>query len=153
MRKPRHLPLVAILGLLLSGFCSVGAQQQAGKTRSITDHSPPRARCSLAPRCSHRLVFNVHVNGTLWFLLLLYSYWADLRAWTFPSMLLACRPAPGCSAWLGCGMWGFAPAWPQVGFLQGRAVLASSLHVYERGKRRGDARGALPPTRREQTGF
>ncbi|XP_015723575.1 collagen alpha-3(VI) chain isoform X10 [Coturnix japonica] len=29
MRKPRHLPLVAILGLLLSGFCSVGAQQQA----------------------------------------------------------------------------------------------------------------------------
>ncbi|XP_021254080.1 collagen alpha-3(VI) chain isoform X9 [Numida meleagris] len=29
MRKHRHLPLVAILGLLLSGFCSVGAQQQA----------------------------------------------------------------------------------------------------------------------------
>ncbi|XP_072197513.1 collagen alpha-3(VI) chain isoform X10 [Excalfactoria chinensis] len=31
MRKPRHLPLVAILGLLLSGFCSVGAQQQAAQ--------------------------------------------------------------------------------------------------------------------------
>ncbi|XP_048810089.1 collagen alpha-3(VI) chain isoform X2 [Lagopus muta] len=29
MRKHRHLPLAAILGLLLSGFCSVGAQQQA----------------------------------------------------------------------------------------------------------------------------
>uniref|UniRef100_A0A803Y6X3 Collagen type VI alpha 3 chain n=1 Tax=Meleagris gallopavo TaxID=9103 RepID=A0A803Y6X3_MELGA len=31
MRKHRHLPLAAILGLLLSGFCSVGAQQQAAQ--------------------------------------------------------------------------------------------------------------------------
>ncbi|XP_035422057.1 collagen alpha-3(VI) chain isoform X10 [Cygnus atratus] len=38
MRKHRHLPFVAILGLLLSGLCSVGAQQQAAvRTVAVAD--------------------------------------------------------------------------------------------------------------------
>lgn len=35
MRKHRHLPLVAMFCLLLSGFVSVGAQQQEGKLRLL----------------------------------------------------------------------------------------------------------------------
>ncbi|XP_040416849.1 collagen alpha-3(VI) chain isoform X7 [Cygnus olor] len=38
MRKHRHLPFAAILGLLLSGLCSVGAQQQAAvRTVAVAD--------------------------------------------------------------------------------------------------------------------
>ncbi|XP_047914528.2 collagen alpha-3(VI) chain isoform X8 [Anser cygnoides] len=38
MRKNRHLPFAAILGLLLSGLCSVGAQQQAAvRTVAVAD--------------------------------------------------------------------------------------------------------------------
>uniref|UniRef100_A0A493TSD2 Collagen alpha-3(VI) chain n=1 Tax=Anas platyrhynchos platyrhynchos TaxID=8840 RepID=A0A493TSD2_ANAPP len=38
MRKHRHLPLAAILGLLLLGLCSVGAQQQAAvRTVAVAD--------------------------------------------------------------------------------------------------------------------
>lgn len=62
MRKHRHLPFVAMFCLLLSGFCSVHAQQQAGKTRLLYPTLPPYKHVA----SSHHLVFNMH-DDTLWF--------------------------------------------------------------------------------------
>lgn len=62
MRKHRHLPFVAMFCLLLSGFCSVHAQQQAGKTRLLYLTLPPYNHVA----SSHRLVFSMH-DDMLWF--------------------------------------------------------------------------------------
>lgn len=56
MRKHRHLPFVAIFCLLLSGFCSVRAQQQAGKTELLYP-TLPTYECAASSHWCIRIVW------------------------------------------------------------------------------------------------
>lgn len=133
MRKHRHLPFVAMFCLLLSGFCSVHAQQQAGKTGPLY-LTLPLYKCAT---CSHRCICTVCflkcmsivccvLPSAPQFLLGWGSFWtqtlADMRA--MPSW--ACRwPVAchwGCSA--GDGGAGRAPRVAPSGFSPGQSCFA-----------------------------
>lgn len=128
MRKHRHLPFTAMFCLLLSVFCLVRAQQQAGKTRLLY-LSSPLYKCAAS---LHSLVFNMHVDRTLWFTFCS-SAPTRLRVLLDPdlSQCAWCLPEHVAGRWCafedalgGMEVRAVHPGWLRACFLLGRASFA-----------------------------